>query len=44
VEAVEEIGYDINSPYGKEVHVKIKRMWRLLRRSATISTLNMEKR
>ncbi len=42
VEAAEEVGYDINSPYGKEV--KTKRTWRLLRRSATISTLPMEKR
>jgi hypothetical protein len=42
VEAVEEVGYDINSPYGKEV--KTKRMWRLLRRPAMLSTLPMKKR
>jgi hypothetical protein len=42
VEAVKEVGHDINSPYGKEV--KTKRMWRLLRRSAMISTLLMAKR
>jgi hypothetical protein len=34
VEAAEEVGNDINSPYGKEV--KTKRMWRLLKRSAMI--------
>jgi hypothetical protein len=42
VEAVEEVNYDINSPYGKEV--KTKRMWRLLKRSTTILTLPMAKR
>ncbi len=41
MEAVEEFGHDINSPYGKEV--RTKRMWMLLKRFAMLSTLPIGK-